>query len=264
MVKEKKLTKSSIAIIVLALLLVASLIMGMTGAWFTASSQKTVTPISLQFGKVEYTLEANTTVANQGKQAGTATTAPYLLVAGSTITSEVTITNTSDVDSYYIIDGPSGEHLKVGAQKLEEISNDQAVKLNNGQGVAFKVRYTVKSAANSGTNRDLIFTYAIWDPTANGNEGAFGSETALTYASGDYKIFHLATAAEVEADAAENVGDRVEDETLIYGDGIDLGLRLLLGTFTLKAVQAENIADAATAFTMLTTNWATTSANGNA
>ena len=58
MVKEKKLTKSSIAIIVLALLLVASLIMGMTGAWFTDKADGQ-TSRTLTFGQIDVDLTSN-------------------------------------------------------------------------------------------------------------------------------------------------------------------------------------------------------------
>ncbi|MBR4124039.1 MAG: hypothetical protein IKR12_00535 [Clostridia bacterium] len=51
MVKNKKMSKTSIAVIVLALLLVFSLVMGMTGAWFT-SKAGSATDTSLDFGRV--------------------------------------------------------------------------------------------------------------------------------------------------------------------------------------------------------------------
>jgi len=52
MVKSKKMSKTSIAVIVLALLLVLSLVMGMTGAWFTSKNSVNVADNALQFGKV--------------------------------------------------------------------------------------------------------------------------------------------------------------------------------------------------------------------
>ena len=41
MVKSKKMSKTGIAVIVLAILLVLSLVMGMTGAWYTATAKQT-------------------------------------------------------------------------------------------------------------------------------------------------------------------------------------------------------------------------------
>jgi len=55
MVKSKKMSKTGIAVIVLAILLVLSMIMGMTGAWFT--DNETNNTGSIAFGKVEIALD---------------------------------------------------------------------------------------------------------------------------------------------------------------------------------------------------------------
>ena len=52
MVKSKKMSKTSIAVIILALLLVLSMVLGLTGAWFTSSKDTNVSTNSLSFGKV--------------------------------------------------------------------------------------------------------------------------------------------------------------------------------------------------------------------
>ena len=56
MVKSKKMSKTSIAVIILALLLVLSMVLGLTGAWFTKSGQNetaATNPAStLYFGKL--------------------------------------------------------------------------------------------------------------------------------------------------------------------------------------------------------------------
>jgi len=53
MVKEKKMSKSSIAVIILAVLLVLSLVLGLTGAWFTKNGNSgTAETNSFQFGSV--------------------------------------------------------------------------------------------------------------------------------------------------------------------------------------------------------------------
>ncbi len=53
MVKNKKMSKTSIAVIVLALLLVFSLVMGMTGAWFTDTKTPTAQQQTITFGKID-------------------------------------------------------------------------------------------------------------------------------------------------------------------------------------------------------------------
>ena len=59
MVKNRKMSKTSVAIIVLALLLVFSLVMGMTGAWFTDSKAGSAVPVTL--GTIE--ISSNQTTA---------------------------------------------------------------------------------------------------------------------------------------------------------------------------------------------------------
>ena len=56
MVNSKKMSKSSIAVIVLSILLVLSLILGFTGAWFT--DKKTGEEITKDFGTVELNVAA--------------------------------------------------------------------------------------------------------------------------------------------------------------------------------------------------------------
>ena len=93
MVKNKKLSKSSIAIIVLALLLIASLVMGMTGAWFT-DNQKGSGSSNLTFGKVKVTT---------GNPAAEAAVSSALYVPGDTYAVAGTVESESDVESYVLI-----------------------------------------------------------------------------------------------------------------------------------------------------------------
>ena len=52
MVNSKKMSKSSIAVIVLAIMLALSMILGVTGAWFTGTGNATGVDSSLTFGKL--------------------------------------------------------------------------------------------------------------------------------------------------------------------------------------------------------------------
>ena len=95
MVKNKKLSKSSVAIIVLALLLVASLVMGMTGAWFTDSVSKVEN--GLKFGTVKLSI----TEASENWQIDTDETGhPYLeatdMMPGDTLTGDFNLQNEGD------------------------------------------------------------------------------------------------------------------------------------------------------------------------
>jgi len=89
MVKEKKLSKSSIAIIVLALLLVASLILGMTGAWFTSNAKNQGTADPLNFGEI-------TISVTPGNYAVTRAVGTERIMPGDTINFGGTVTNTKD------------------------------------------------------------------------------------------------------------------------------------------------------------------------
>ena len=52
MVNSKKMSKSSVAVIVLAILLVLSMVLGLTGAWFTAKSDAANEDATLKVGNI--------------------------------------------------------------------------------------------------------------------------------------------------------------------------------------------------------------------
>jgi hypothetical protein len=113
MVKQKKMSKTSIAVIVLALLLVLSLIMGMTGAWFTSKyDSQGAAQDNIGFGKVlikgagEAEIKVNTYEGNVG-----------LMVDGDTIevSDNITVTNESTVKTLYIVDKAFTVTVNAGA-----------------------------------------------------------------------------------------------------------------------------------------------------
>ena len=102
MVKSKKMSKSAIAIIVLSLLLVLSMVLGLTGAWFTDKVENSeVSSGSLSFGKVDingsgvYSITPVTYESN-----------PALFVDGDkiTIADGLTIANSSTVKIIYLVE----------------------------------------------------------------------------------------------------------------------------------------------------------------
>ena len=102
MVKNKKLSKSSIAIIVLALLLIASLVMGMTGAWFTSRPGQKSSG-TLKFGTVVLEVEGNWAAVTD------TTNHPYLqttnLMPGDTVNGRFDLTNTGDEAYVFMVYG---------------------------------------------------------------------------------------------------------------------------------------------------------------
>lgn len=86
MVNSKKMSKSSIAVIVLSILLVLSLILGFTGAWFT--DKKEGNSSDMTFGTVKLAdLEGLDAIS----VSNTIETANKNLMPGSTITGSVTV-----------------------------------------------------------------------------------------------------------------------------------------------------------------------------
>ena len=95
MVNSKKMSKSSIAVIVLSILLVLSLILGFTGAWFTDQANGDVTGTGT-FGTVKIT-SATASVSMAEGDANEITN----LVPGCKLKLTGTIENGSTVDVYY-------------------------------------------------------------------------------------------------------------------------------------------------------------------
>lgn len=93
MVNSKKIGKSTVAVILLSILLTLSLILTATGAWFTNSKDSTAGD-TVKFGKVEITSATATVTVESATK--------YL--PGDTISGSVTFANGSDVDIYYIYD----------------------------------------------------------------------------------------------------------------------------------------------------------------
>ncbi len=119
MVKSKKMSKTSIAIIVLALLLVLSMVMGLTGAWFTSSDKNGPNGESatINMGSVKVALTADTAMGavQYGSRNGDAVV--QKLVDGDNLTIVYGVDNTSDVDIYYAIKSLS---VKVYADSTKE------------------------------------------------------------------------------------------------------------------------------------------------
>lgn len=101
MVKSKKMSKGSLAVIILAVLLVLSMVLGLTGAWFT-DKKNGGSNGSANFGKVSLA-EITDTDYKVGEWTGTAEN--NLLVPGSSVAvSGGTITNDGTVSAYVLVD----------------------------------------------------------------------------------------------------------------------------------------------------------------
>ncbi|MBO7508143.1 MAG: hypothetical protein J6T39_00670, partial [Clostridia bacterium] len=94
MVKSKKLSRGSLAVLLMALMLALSMVIGMTGAWFTDSSTGTSAGTGT-FGHVTIT-NATAAVAMKSGDPNAINT----LVPGCELTLTGTVTNGSNVDVY--------------------------------------------------------------------------------------------------------------------------------------------------------------------
>ena len=129
MVKSKN-KKSVIALVVMAFLLVASIVLAATGAWFSATADKSLTSGDLTFGAL--TIGSTTGSSLQLSHNGGAyaeVTEDKLVMPGDKIkgaTVSFTVTSTDDCGFYYAI--KSGNvWYKIVAGQLAEIVDDQAV-----------------------------------------------------------------------------------------------------------------------------------------
>ena len=126
MEKTKRLSKSSIAVIVLAILLVLSMVMGLTGAWFTASDAGTGSS-TLNFGKVNIDVvndavvitptlarpdDANTNEVNEAR-----------LQPGDKYTVEATVKNSADVEMYVFVEATTT--VTIGGVAYSELYDAQ-------------------------------------------------------------------------------------------------------------------------------------------
>ena len=131
MVKSKKMSKTSIAVIVLALLLVLSLVMGMTGAWFTdykTGSQ----PQSINFGNIDIDAEVTEIAAGNWAFAlpgDTASLAGSVTVKADSEDMYVLVTPNSQLKQgdnalalYYDVTGEEGSEVGDTAKPIMEIS----------------------------------------------------------------------------------------------------------------------------------------------
>ena len=115
MVNSKKINKSTVAIVVLSLLLVLSLVLTATGAWFTdketSSTQKDFT-----FGTVSVALSGS---AESG--AWTATGTGAKVVPGSSFTTTLTLSNDGDQD-VWVRAATQTATLTVGEKTLNDVA----------------------------------------------------------------------------------------------------------------------------------------------
>ena len=97
MVNSKKMSKSSIAVIVLSILLVLSLILGFTGAWFTDKDAKGEQTVN--FGTIDVALDETSDI---GFKNGDNSTLTEPLMPGDKVMAKAVVKNTG-AEAYYVV-----------------------------------------------------------------------------------------------------------------------------------------------------------------
>lgn len=153
MVNSKKMNKSTVAVIVLALLLVLSLVLTATGAWFTDKAQ--VEDKGLAFGTLDIDSVTMTTAA---KATNTIDTDNVSLMPGSTISGTATVTLKEGSAAAWLrykitFSGEGAEYIK-GADGEAALSTEYVYVANAVEGgatseieISAKVPTSVQNAA---------------------------------------------------------------------------------------------------------------------
>ena len=144
MVKSKKMSKTSIAVIVLAILLVLSMVMGLTGAWFTAKQADT-TGKTLNFGEVALGTTVVTDFGTVSHRAGSTDTtyeSGVDIMPGDTVHYDLKVVKgDSSEDFYYIV-------------IINVVSVDGTLTLDSGYGVGSAAAVVYNTLNNNGTKAE--------------------------------------------------------------------------------------------------------------
>ena len=146
MVEKKKMSKSSVAIIVLAVLLVLSIVMGMTGAWFTdkAAGGNQGGNNTFQFGQISSALTISSTAMSKSIEGAKA-------VPGDSVAlPAISVGYTADFKTYLFL-----------------TFNDVVVKQNGTPLTNAQIAVLFDEATDAGIQMDLADGFTALDGHAN-------------------------------------------------------------------------------------------------
>ena len=224
MVKSKRISKSTVIILALSILLVLSMILGLTGAWFTDSkTSESRDAINLKFGSVNYSISCTQATVKNGEATAEQYNGDYMVVAGTTIETGFTLTNNSTVGTYYMLKAGSKYYvLDFSNNALLEVTNEnKATVYGNKSGLGFKAQ---KSAA-AGDAQTIGLVFTLKQGTDEGSGASFDTNTGIWAVTSNGSPI---TVSNVTA-------------TVHFGDQISLGNYLFNQTFQLRAIQADNL-----------------------
>ena len=204
MVKSKKMSKTSIAVIVLAILLSLSLVLGMTGAWFTSHYEKNH---EFTFGNVTITLDGadwaavdinNASFASSGLRLGSP---EKHIMPGDKIKFEGTVTNSNEAAFVYMT--------------YKAIVDEGGSSAKHDEDLSAKLNVTVSSG---------------WAVLTQGAGHVLTADEATFYNA--YKG--------LEGGAAKNATDTVDDMPVLQGGAIVYYVALDVGSTETPVTQACN------------------------
>jgi hypothetical protein len=128
MVKSKKMSKGSLAVIILAVLLVLSMILGLTGAWFTDKANGKDETNNGTFGTVTITQSnAKGDWGSVWSKLSTGTVVGKILPGSELTVKGGTVTLGADCVKSYVLIGLSDITVEVGAGEGESFVKDEAL-----------------------------------------------------------------------------------------------------------------------------------------
>ena len=200
--KSKKMTKSTFAIIIMGIVMVAMLAFGGTFAYFTATSDKASATITT--GKVQ--LGANTITSVKGN-----------IVSGQQIVSAVTVESKSDVDTWIFVTFSVGGIEGVTASASKEA-------YNTATGEAYFLEYAVETGWTAVTGKTNVFGRKVDANTAKAisvcSSVTFWGKSASTTAGGlgslMGKTIEISLASESIQDFSETTQAAFADAAAAY------------------------------------------------
>lgn len=257
MVKNKRMSRSTILVVALSLLLVLSLALGLTGAWFTSqATSSNVDPVSLVFGNVNvntatnyvnvhvknsdgtYPAETAASNANRelvsdgthnpGEMGYVTTYGAYLIEAGTRISSGISFTNDSNVGIYYII--------RTGASQYYVLTNSG---LQNISSYSDYSTYLTDATMSAAGTKNVAYTVTLKETAYLGFNDSNSDGTADTSTQDPGAIWEVSLGG-VSQDISTQYG--VITNYINAGGTIMLSNYVFSQAFTVRAIQSDNIA----------------------
>ena len=247
MVKSKKMSKTSIAVIVLAIMLVFSLVLGLTGAWYTNKATDSMADQTYTFKMDQY---FNLTIGTQGSSSLTVTRTE----ANGSTTTITPETSGADEGKYIVL---PGDDIAAAATTSLTITAENAPR---------EFYYVYKVTGNSSAADTDWYAAASAAASAAGTATAAGSETYALLGDSSTTI-NVASLINNLVTASNNTkvelvsGSTYQVLETLTTEAIGSTFTLVVGgvSIEVRTIQAQNIT-ATAAYTALTDGFTATAA----